>query len=177
MRRKSLKSGLLTVILVITLILGVRIFDATRFDMLQGRPMIIDGDSLVLAGRRVRLLGLDAPELAQMCQAGGSDKACGTMARRALREIIGGQVVHCEIDGEDRYERLLARCFLGGGDIGDMLVGAGWAVATDDYALSEADARAAGAGIWSMQFMEPADWRELNAGVESSGGIRSWLRD
>ncbi len=143
--------------------------------MLEGRPKIIDGDSLLVAGRRIRLLGLDAPELAQTCRGGGGELTCGTMARQALREIVGGRVVRCQIEGEDRYERLLARCYLADDDIGEMLVGAGWAIATDDYARAQVDARAAGTGIWSMQFVEPAEWRELHAEAGRTGNFWSWL--
>src|SRR5262245_22867054 len=61
-----------------------------------GRARVVDGDSLDLAGHRVRLFGIDAPENAQDCRdARGRTYACGREARAALAEAIGGQSVSC----------------------------------------------------------------------------------
>lgn len=71
-----------------------------------------DGDTIHLEdGRRVRLLGIDAPEL-------GRDKTpdqyYARESRDALRRLIDGRRIRLETDGqgEDRYGRLLAYVFL-----------------------------------------------------------------
>lgn len=176
MKRKSLKSGFLTLALAIVLIAVVHYLGVGGFDPLEGRARVSDGDSFRLAERRVRLIGLDAPELAQVCTAEGREVPCGTMARNALRALIAHRVLTCEPEGEDRYGRLLARCFLGDKDIGAEIVRSGWAVADGDYAWAEAQARGEGAGIWSMQFTEPSEWR-LERNGETYGGFWSWFRD
>jgi endonuclease YncB( thermonuclease family) len=52
-----------------------------------GRPRVVDGDSLELAGHRVRLFGIDAPESRQDCRdARGRFYACGREARDALAQ-------------------------------------------------------------------------------------------
>jgi endonuclease YncB( thermonuclease family) len=45
-----------------------------------GEPTVLDGDTIVVAGDRVRLQGIDAPELHQMCTAYGQDWLCGRTA-------------------------------------------------------------------------------------------------
>ena len=42
-----------------------------------GPATIIDGDTIVVAGERIRLQGIDAPELQQTCTAYGQPWACG----------------------------------------------------------------------------------------------------
>lgn len=174
MHRKRWKSGLFTVILVLVLVAGIRLFDGTGFETIEGRPQIADGDSLSVAGERIRLLGVDAPELAQICRSQGAPKPCGKLARQALRRLIGSRAIRCETEGRDRFGRLLARCYLDEDDIGRMMVAAGWAVSRDDYTMTETAARLSGTGIWSMQFDDPADWR---ADHDRDGEPRSfWSR-
>lgn len=176
MRRKSLKSGLLTLALAVVLIASVHVLNAVRFEPLSGRVRVSDGDSFRLSDRRIRLIGLDAPELAQVCTLDGRDVPCGAMARDALRDLVAGRVLSCAPEGEDRYGRLLARCYFGDDDVGAAMVRSGWAVSTGDYGRGEADARAEGAGIWSMQFTDPSEWRAEQS-AESYGGFWSWFRD
>ncbi len=175
MRRKSLKSGILTVALFGSLVLAVTILGDPLPDRLQGRATVIDGDSLVLDGYRVRIVGLDAPEIGQTCTANGADVACGEKATQALNAIVTGREIECRVVDEDRYQRLLARCFIGNDDIGERQVSAGWAVATDDYQAAEAAARIAQSGIWSMEFIDPSDWREGNNDSGNREGFWSWF--
>lgn len=131
---------------------------------LTGRARVIDGDTIALGGRRVRLHGIDAPESGQTCRdADGQTYACGRRATAALRRAIGGQSVSCDGQGRDRYGRVVAVCYAGGEDLGAALVRQGWAVAYTryglDYLLTETGARAAGRGMWSGTFTSPEDWR------------------
>jgi hypothetical protein len=62
-----------------------------------------------VAGERVRLIGIDAPEASgQMCQIEGPDWPCGQVATAAMWELIGTEKVECEVYGHDRYDRALA---------------------------------------------------------------------
>ena len=59
-------------------------------------PRIVDADTLEMAGQRVRLQGIDAPEAAQSCrQATGHRYRCGDRATQALRARIGTSPVTC----------------------------------------------------------------------------------
>lgn len=127
---------------------------------------IHDGDTVTLDdGTRVRLWGIDAPELAQTCQdADGRSWACGKRARDALVAYIGGRPIDCQYRDRDRYGRLVAACSAGGQDLGTAMVRDGWAVAftryTDRYAGDEAEARRAGRGLWAGRFQAPEEWRQ-----------------
>ena len=136
-----------------------------------GEASVVDGDTLRLAGDRIRLLGLDAPELDQICEAHGDTVACGRRAREALRALaVGG--VRCAADGRDRYGRILARCSGAAGDLSAAMVRAGEAVASGCCAVEEVEARRAGRGIWAGRFELPSDWRrEHRHGDSGPGGV------
>ncbi len=139
---------------------------------LVGTARAVDGDTLRLAGNRVRLLGLDAPELAQTCQdGGGADWPCGSAAFARLRELLAGGEATCVQRGHDRYGRVLARCSVGATDVASIIVAEGLAVANGDYGTEEAAARAARKGIWAGRFERPASWRE---GARTSG-LWDWI--
>ena len=126
---------------------------------------ISDADSLRAGALRLRLHGIDAPELKQPC----FNKAnqlydCGKMARDFLRSVIEtGAQIECQHLDTDRYHRLIVRCFHHGQDIAAQLVRAGWALAyrryAKDYIVAEKQAAEAGQGIWQGNFTRPEIWR------------------
>ena len=54
-----------------------------------GKPRGVDGDTLEIGDRRIRLHGIDAPEAKQTCLANGKRWRCGTNATSALAQMIG----------------------------------------------------------------------------------------
>ena len=129
-----------------------------------GQAWIVDGDSLRMGGRSIRLDGIDAPEWDQTClDANGRTWRCGRAASRALRERIHGQTVSCQPRAIDRYGRTIAMCTLAdGSDVNAWMVRQGWAIASGFsgiYASEEAEAKAAKRGIWDGTFISPASWR------------------
>lgn len=123
-----------------------------------------DGDSLRLGAERIRLIGLDAPELDQSCADGqGKAWACGAAARDRLAALLAVGPIACRPDGHDRYGRVLATCTVAERDLGHAMVAEGLAVASGDYVVEELKARAAGLGIWSGPFERPRDWRDRDA--------------
>src|SRR5512134_1432342 len=78
------------------------------FADVTGPATVIDGDTIVVAGERVRLQGIDAPELHQTCTAYGQPWACGRTSAEWLRDSLNGRPVECVGHARDRYERLLA---------------------------------------------------------------------
>ena len=129
----------------------------------SGRAAVIDGDTIEVSDDRVRLHGIDAPESAQSCLAGGELWRCGQHASRALRDRIANRAVACEERDRDRYGRMVAVCRLGGSDINAWMVSEGWALAyrrySREYVAEEASARAARRGLWRGDFVAPWDWR------------------
>jgi endonuclease YncB( thermonuclease family) len=128
--------------------------------ILAGAAEAIDGDSLRLLGEELRLEGIDAPEYRQSCRdRGGGEVACGRQARRALAAMLALGAVSCTVSRTDRYGRGLARCKQGEADINAALVRQGHALSYGDYRVEEAEARAAGRGIWALSFERPEAWR------------------
>lgn len=132
-----------------------------RKEVWAGRAVVIDGDTLRLDGQRVRLQGMDAPELSQTCDRAGKPWPCGATARFALAELVQRGDVFCTTSGQDKYNRALGRCTVGGVDIAEELVRQGLALAygSGGYHAAEAEARAAGRGMWAGTFETPQDYR------------------
>lgn len=130
---------------------------------MSGPARVIDGDTLDIGGTRVRLHGVDAPEVAQGCFTADAGWPCGRRATQALATFLQAGVIACAELDRDRYGRVVATCRRDGMDVNGWLVGQGWAVAyrrySDAYVEQEAAARAARRGIWAGEFVMPWDWR------------------
>jgi endonuclease YncB( thermonuclease family) len=131
---------------------------------LAGAARVVDGDTLEMRGEKLRLQGIDAPELAQTCEAKGQPVPCGRLAAEHLDDLIGARTLSCAVEGRDRYGRGLARCEAGGRDVAEAMTRDGWALADRRYSggrydAAEAAARASRRGVWAMQFEDPAKWR------------------
>jgi endonuclease YncB( thermonuclease family) len=130
---------------------------------LSGPAKVIDGDSLEIQGKRIRLLGIDAPEATQSCDSEGQKWPCGQASAERLRGLIGDDAVTCDGSEVDRYGRLLAVCRLAGVDLNQAMVADGWATAfrrySDVYVVDETRARAAKLGLWASSFELPEVYR------------------
>ena len=128
-----------------------------------GRASVTDGDTLEIRDVDIRLHGIDAPESAQTCIAGGQRWPCGRRSANALDAKIDRRTVRCEGRDRDRYGRLIAVCYQGSTDLNAWLVRNGWALAyrrySRDYVPEERRAQADDAGIWRGQFVPPWEWR------------------
>jgi len=138
---------------------------AVAGETITGTASVVDGDTLDIQGRRVRLHGIDAPESAQLCQDGaGKDWRCGQQAALALSDRIARRPVTCEAKDQDRYGRIVGACQVAGENLNAWMVSQGWAMAyrqySSDYVSAEATAKAASAGIWRGTFQPPWDWRK-----------------
>ena len=129
------------------------------------RVVAVDGDTLAAGAERLRLNGIDAPEMGQPCERGGVAFDCGEAARAAMVRILGSGAVACEHIGIDQYRRRVVRCAgQDGQDIAATLVAQGWAMAyrrySVDYVAQEEAARARGLGLWAGRFEPPWTWRQ-----------------
>lgn len=128
-----------------------------------GFARVIDGDTFDVAGQRIRLFGVDAPEAKQTCTSAQGIWPCGRWATTEVIRLIGGKSVTCEGIESDRYGRLVARCALGGQDIGATLTRAGIVYAfrkyTLDYVDAEKEALFAGRGLWRGGSTPPWEYR------------------
>ena len=137
----------------------------TPIEIRGSAPRVVDADTLDVAGQRVRLQGIDAPESAQSCRrATGHRYRCGDSATQALRTRIGTGAVTCTIAGRDRYNRALGICYAADGtDLNGWLVRQGYALAyrrySTQYVPEENEAKATRSGIWADEFVPPWAWR------------------
>jgi micrococcal nuclease len=124
---------------------------------------VTDGDSLWVRmaegsrPREVRLQGIDAPEI---CQVGGRE------ARDALTALALHRQVIVATRARDRYDRIVARVFVGSQDLGAAIVASGWAWSDGyrgsggPYARQQQFARSRSLGLWRDSApMPPRDFR------------------
>ena len=131
---------------------------------LVGKPRIIDGDTIEISGARVRLHGIDAPEVKQKCRKyEGAEYACGAMATFALAELVEEHRVKCVSSATARYGRKIATCYAGPVNLNLEMVRRGWAIVYRRYSALYSDienqARSARRGLWQGLFTAPWDWR------------------
>lgn len=149
--------------LAVALLAVPAVADAGRAQVMTGQALVLDGDTILLDLEKIRLIGLDAPELRQTCVRDGVEWPCGVAARDALATRIEGVTLTCDLSGRLSYGRALAVCRAGRVDIGAWLVEQGLAV-TDSrfpttYHPAEDRARLARRGVWAGTFQTPCKYR------------------
>jgi endonuclease YncB( thermonuclease family) len=145
---------------------------------ITGTAKVRDGDSVLIGTTRVRLGGIDAPSVDQLCLNNKGERwTCGVAARDELARHADGKSWVCHARSIDRRGRTVARCEVGGEDIQKWLVRSGWALAytriSHDYAADEAAAREANAGMWQGAFIAPWDWRVRNKKTKILGATKA----
>lgn len=139
-----------------------------RSDVITGAIRVIDGDSFEVAGTKIRLHGIDAPENDQICQTEqGADWACGGWITRVVTDRYSGQTARCEAIELDRYGRTVARCSALGEDVAAWLVREGMAFAyvkySSDYVALEREAAAVDRGLHAVRLQTPSQHRQTRA--------------
>ena len=172
----AMNGVILVLVLLAALVATGILFPESAGDALSGRARASDGDSIRLNGDRIRLLGIDAPELDQTCtDAHGREWQCGQRAKERMAALLSGGEVRCLSRRRDRYGRALATCTVNGTDIAATMVSEGLAVSYNDYVNEEALARASRRGIWAGTFVRPRDWRDSKGRNISSADPFQWL--
>ncbi|WP_223228427.1 thermonuclease family protein [Roseovarius litoreus] len=86
---------------------------------------MIDGDTIVLGKLRIRIAGIDAPEL---------DHPWGQKSKWAMVQLCKGQVITAHVTEELSYDRIVATCYLPDGrDLAAELVKQGLAIDWPKY--------------------------------------------
>jgi len=145
---------------LVILVLGLLFCSNSFADNLK----IIDGDTIILNGEKIRFSGIDKPELKQTCLHGDQEVSCGMTAKKLLAEKIGNAIPKCISEGKDTYKRTLAECFINGESLSKFLVLSGYAFAYRKYSTKfikdEEFAKANKLGMWAMTFQYPWDFRK-----------------
>ena len=127
---------------------------------------VVDGDTIILNNMRIRLQGIDAPELKQTCYNIETMQSykCGEVAKEYLISLIDKKEVSCSDEGIDKYGRRLSYCYVAGNNINLEMVRAGNAIAYIKYDLrfvkEEMQARWNKVGIWASKFERPGSFRK-----------------
>ena len=144
------------------LVLGLLTCNISFADSLR----IVDGDTIVLNGEKIRFTGIDTPELKQTCMKGDEKIFCGILAKKILIKKIGDKIPKCINEGKDVYNRTLAECFINGESLSSFLVRNGYAFAYRKYSKKfirdEEFAKMNKLGIWSMKFDYPWNFRKAS---------------
>ena len=142
-----------------------------------GIAKVIDGDTIKIDGKRIRLNGIDAPETKQECKNQRGIYNCGLVSKVFLENLILSKSILCLYEQLDRYKRILGTCYtvenikfkkkltsVLGKNINSEMVSNGQAVAyrkySKDYIDDEEIAKNKKIGIWSGQFDMPWEWRK-----------------
>lgn len=169
-------SGFFNAFLLIAALVAALYLLPQTGENLTGRAHASDGDSLRLGEERVRILGIDAPELDQTCTTRSGDSwPCSRASKDFLEQILAAHPIECIWDARDKYGRVLATCTADDRDIGKMMINAGMAISYSDYAVEEARARSDRVGLWAGEFITPRQWRDGHRGREQPNNIGSDL--
>lgn len=132
-------------------------------EQITGYATAIDGDTLKLQDKTIRLLGIDAPEADQICLKDDEEWLCGKIATEQLAELIDTKTMTCDISGLDTNGQSIAVCTIGYLEINQTMVEQGWATAFrkywDTYVPAESQAKFEKRGIWASQFELPEYYR------------------
>ena len=129
-----------------------------------GQPSVIDGDTIEILGRRIRLWGIDAPEGQQRCVKNGRLWRAHADSANALDAYLAGRTLACKQKDIDRYKRIVAVCEIDSEDIGGWMVRMGWAFdftrySHGHYSKEQAEAKAYSRGLWQGECELPWEWR------------------
>tara|TARA_Y100000768_G_scaffold53959_1_gene35583 strand:- start:120 stop:602 length:483 start_codon:yes stop_codon:yes gene_type:complete len=127
--------------------------------------IVVDGDTIKFNNKKIRLHGIDTPEIKQICKNNKDENyKCGIKAKLVLINLINKHEIKCLINGKDRYKRLIGTCFIKDLNINSWLVKNGWALAYRKYSSKYTDeedwAKNNLKGLWQGEFLEPWKWRK-----------------
>lgn len=86
--------------------------------------IVIDGDTIVVQGEKIRILGINAPELKGKCR---EENVRALRARSRLMKLLEAAKIDIDRNGFDRYRRTLATVSVAGTDVGHVLMREGLA--------------------------------------------------
>ena len=143
--------------------------------LISGIAKVIDGDTIKINKKKIRLFGIDAPEKKQKCRKPSltlsfltfnKDYPCGEISTLKLKNKINNKFITCKSTNLDRYKRFIAECFKDKTNINEWMVRNGYAVVykkySKKYLASENFAKDDKLGLWIGSFQMPWEWRKEN---------------
>ena len=162
-------------ILLIILLIFCKNLKSQEIENIIGIAKVIDGDTIKIDSKKIRLFGIDAPEKKQFCKkpflsissiSFKKDYPCGEISTNFLKKKIDNKIINCKSLGMDRYKRYIAECFKGKKNINAFMVQNGQAVAYRKYSPKfisyENNAKKEKLGLWAGTFEMPWVYRKKN---------------
>ena len=166
---------ILIIISSIFFILTYNDVKSENINKISGFAKVVDGDTIKINSKKIRLYGIDAPEKKQKCKktyltisfmSFTKDYMCGEVSTQKLIKKINNQKLNCNIIDVDRYKRLIGECFKRNINLNSWMVSNGYAVAyrkySKKYVSDEINAKNNKLGIWQGKFEMPWDYRRKN---------------
>ena len=142
---------------------------------ISGYAKIIDGDTIKINSKKIRLYGIDAPEKKQTCKKSyliignfffTKNYLCGEVSTNELTKKINNHIIKCKIKDVDRYSRFIGECYKRNENLNSWLVSNGYAVAyrkySKKYISDEINAKNDKLGVWQGKFEMPWNFRRKN---------------
>ena len=168
----------LIIMIIISSIFFILTYNDVRsenINKISGFAKVVDGDTIKINSKKIRLYGIDAPEKKQKCKktyltisfmSFTKDYMCGEVSTQKLIKKINKQKLNCNILDVDRYKRLIGECFKRNINLNSWMVSNGYAVAyrkySKKYVTDEINAKNNKLGIWQGKFEMPWDYRRKN---------------
>ena len=168
----------LIILIIISSIFFILTYNDVRsenINKISGFAKVVDGDTIKINSKKIRLYGIDAPEKKQKCKktyltisfmSFTKDYMCGEVSTQKLIKKINNQKLNCNILDVDRYKRLIGECFKRNINLNSWMVSNGYAVAyrkySKKYVSDEINAKNNKLGIWQGKFEMPWDYRRKN---------------
>ena len=168
----------LVILIIISSIFFILTYNDVRsqnINKISGFAKVVDGDTIKINSKKIRLYGIDAPEKKQKCKktyltisfmSFTKDYMCGEVSTQKLIKKINNQKLNCNIIDVDRYKRLIGECFKRNINLNSWMVSNGYAVAyrkySKKYVSDEINAKNNKLGIWQGKFEMPWDYRRKN---------------
>ena len=151
-------------------------FPSFGSELISGMAKIIDGDTIKVGEKKIRLYGIDSPEKGQNCKKlyfsflifnFQKDYKCGEKSTLVLMKKLKDKKIECILqNNKDRYKRYIGTCYIENQDINGWLVKNGHAIAykkySKKYLLDEQYAKENKLGLWKGTFMKPEEWRRIS---------------
>ena len=140
-------------------------------NIIKGKAIVVDGDTVKIKGEKIRFGGIDAPESyykgkKQTCIKDNKKVFCGQISKEKLIEKIGNNSINCKIEkNKDKYKRSIGECFIKEESLSVFMVRNGYAFdwpyySKGKFAKDQEYAKINKLGFWNMKFEYPWEWKE-----------------
>ena len=159
--------------ILIKLILINFFYISAHSEIISGTAKVIDGDTIKIDNKKIRLHGIDAPEINQLCSktflsififSFEKKYKCGEISKKKLENYVHNNYIKCKVKGIDKYNRILGTCYKNTININSRMVRSGQAVAyrkfSKKYISVQREAKKEEIGLWSGKIDMPWDWRK-----------------